>query len=302
MELRHLRYFVAVADELHFGRAAQRLFIAQPPLSQQIRQLEEELEVELFVRTSRKVALTEAGQAFLKEARAILAQVDHAKLLAQRTAKGEVGELSLGFTNSAAFELLPRLLSAYRECYPHIHVTLQELKRDEQVNALHTGRIQVGILRPMVASVELCSEIIQREPLLLVLPSKHPLVYKEQVSIHDLAQETFVMLPRYWGSTFYDQIISLCYSAGFSPEVAQEAAEIHTIVGLVAANIGISLVPASTQFLRSRGVVYRRLQDDTSEVEMALAWHRDDRSPVVQAFLNLAREEMSTYVPDYEIT
>ncbi len=302
MELRHLRYFVMVADELHFGRAAQRLFIAQPPLSQQIRQLEEELEVELFVRTSRKVALTEAGQAFLKEARAILTRVDQAKLLAQRTARGEVGELSLGFTNSAAFELLPRLLSAYRERYPHIHVTLQELRRDEQINALHTGRVQMAILRPMVTSVELSSEIIQREPLLLVLPSKHPLVHKEHVAIQDLAQETFVMLPRYWSSTFYDQIISLCYSAGFSPEVAQEAAEIHTIVGLVAANIGISLVPASTQFLRSRGVVYRRLQGDTSEVEMAIAWRRDDSSPAVKAFLNLAHEEMHTYTPDYEIS
>ena len=301
MELRHLRYFVTVADELHFGRAAQRLFMAQPPLSQQIRQLEEELEVELFVRTSRKVTLTEAGQAFLKEARSILAHVEKAKLLAQRTARGEVGEFSLGFTNSAAFELLPRLLSSYRERYPHIHVTLQEMKKDEQINALHTGQIQVGILRPMVTSIELFSEIIQREPLLLVLPGKHPLVQQEQVSIHDLAHETFVMLPRYWGSTFYDQIISLCYSAGFSPEVAQEAAEIHTIVGLVAANIGISLVPASTQFLRSRGIVYRRLQNDTSEVEMALAWRRDDRSPIVTAFLNLARQEMSSYIPDYDI-
>ncbi len=302
MELRHLRYFVTVAEELHFGRAAQRLFIAQPPLSQQIRQLEEELEVELFVRTSRKVSLTEAGQAFLKEAQAILARVDQAKLLAQRTARGEVGELSLGFTNSAAFELLPRLLSAYRERYPHIHVTLQELRRDEQINALHTGRVQMAIVRPTVTSVELSSEIIQREPLLLVLPSKHPLVQKEHVAIQDLARETFVMLPRYWSSTFYDQIISLCYSAGFSPEVTQEAAEIHTIVGLVAANIGISLVPASTQFLRSRGVVYRLLQGDTSEVEMVIAWRRDDFSPVVKAFLNLAHEEMNTYTPDYEIS
>ncbi|GAC1358140.1 MAG: LysR substrate-binding domain-containing protein [Ktedonobacteraceae bacterium] len=301
MELRHLRYFVAVADELHFGRAAQRLFMAQPPLSQQIRQLEEELEVELFARTSRKVELTDAGHAFLKEARSILAQVEQAKLLAQRTARGEVGELSLGFTNSAAFELLPRLLSAYRERYPHIHVTLQELKRDEQINALHAGRVQVGILRPMVTSAELSSEIIQREPLLLVLPVHHPLVQQEHIAMQDLAKETFVMLPRYWSSTFYDQIISLCYSAGFSPEVAQEAAEIHTIVGLVAANIGISLVPASTQFLRSRGVVYRHLQGDTSEIEMALAWRHDDRSPVVHAFINLAREEMRTYTPDYEI-
>jgi DNA-binding transcriptional LysR family regulator len=163
MELRHLRYFVAVAEELHFGRAAKRLYIAQPPLSQQIHQLEEELEVSLFKRTNRRVELTDAGQAFLGEAYKILAQVEQAKLLAQRTARGEVGKLALGFVSSAAFELLPRLLYAYREQYPQIHVSLHEMEKDQQIAALFSRQLQVGLLRPPVDSSELCSEIILRE-------------------------------------------------------------------------------------------------------------------------------------------
>src|SRR5437588_6687593 len=204
MELRHLRYFVAVAEELHFGHAAKRLYIAQPPLSQQIHQLEEELEVSLFKRTSRRVELTDAGQAFLDEAYKILAQVEQAKLLAQRTARGEVGKLALGFVSSAAFELLPRLLYAYREQYPQIHVSLHEMEKDQQIAALFSRQLQVGLLRPPVDSSELCSEIILREPLLLTLPYQHPLVSKAQVSIHDLVNETFVSQPRHWTLGLYD--------------------------------------------------------------------------------------------------
>jgi DNA-binding transcriptional LysR family regulator len=292
MELRHLRYFVAVAEELHFGRAAKRLYIAQPPLSQQIHQLEEELGVLLFKRTNRRIELTDAGQAFLDEAYKILAHVEQAKLLAQRTARGEIGKLALGFVSSAAFELLPRLLSAYREQHPQIHVSLHEMEKDEQIAALFAKQIQVGLLRPPVDSSELCSEIILREPLLLALPARHPLVSKAQTSIQDLANETFVLQPRHWTLGLYDRIMSLCYSAGFSPNVKQEAADTYLIIGLVAANMGISLVPASAQSLRSQGVVYRPLEGDTTQIEMAMVWRRDDHSPVVEAFLELARQEM----------
>ena len=292
MELRHLRYFVAVAEELHFGRAAKRLYIAQPPLSQQIQQLEEELGVSLFKRTNRRVELTDAGQAFLDEAYKILAHVEQAKLLVQRTARGEIGKLALGFVSSAAFELLPRLLSAYREQHPQIHVSLHEMEKDEQIAALFAKQIQVGLLRPTVDSAELCSEIILQEPLLLALPAQHPLVSKAQISIQDLANETFVLQPRHWTLGLYDRIMSLCHSAGFSPNVKQEAADTYLIIGLVAANMGISLVPASAQFLRSQGVVYRPLEGDITQIEMAMVWRRDDHSPVVEAFLELARQEM----------
>ena len=292
MELRHLRYFVAVAEELHFGRAAKRLYIAQPPLSQQIQQLEEELGVSLFKRTNRRVELTDAGQAFLDEAYKILAHVEQAKLLVQRTARGEIGKLALGFVSSAAFELLPRLLSAYREQHPQIHVSLHEMEKDEQIAALFAKQIQVGLLRPTVDSAELCSEIILQEPLLLALPAQHPLVSKAQISIQDLANETFVLQPRHWTLGLYDRIMSLCHSAGFSPNVKQEAADTYLIIGLVAANMGISLVPASAQFLRSQGVVYCPLEGDITQIEMAMVWRRDDHSPVVEAFLELARQEM----------
>ncbi len=292
MELRHLRYFVAVAEELHFGRAAKRLYIAQPPLSQQIQQLEEELGVSLFKRTNRSVELTNAGQAFLDEAYKILAHVEQAKLLALRTARGELGKLALGFVSSAAFELLPHLLSAYREQHPQIHVSLHEMEKDEQIAALFARQIQVGLLRPPVDSSELYSEIILREPLLLALPAQHPLVSKAQISILDLANETFVLQPRHWTLGLYDHVMNLCHLANFSPNVKQEAADTYLIIGLVAANMGISLVPASAQSLRSQGVVYRPLEGDITQIEMAMIWRRDDHSPVVEAFLELARQEM----------
>ena len=292
MELRHLRYFVAVAEELHFGRAAKRLYIAQPPLSLQIQQLEEELGVSLFKRTNRRVELTDAGQAFLDEAYKILAHVEQAKLLAQRAARGEIGKLALGFVSSAAFELLPHLLSAYREQHPQIHVSLHEMEKDEQIAALFARQIQVGLLRPPVDSSELYSEIILREPLLLALPAQHPLVSKAQISILDLANETFVLQPRHWTLGLYDHVMNLCHLANFSPNVKQEAADTYLIIGLVAANMGISLVPASAQSLRSQGVVYRPLEGDITQIEMAMIWRRDDHSPVVEAFLELARQEM----------
>jgi DNA-binding transcriptional LysR family regulator len=269
------------------------LYIAQPPLSQQIHQLEEELSVSLFKRTNRRVELTDAGQAFLDEAYKILAQVEQAKSLARRTARGEVGKLALGFVSSAAFELLPRLLYAYREQYPQIHVSLHEMEKDEQIAALFSRQIQVGLLRPAVNSSELCSETILREPLLLALPSRHPLVNKTQISIHDLVNETFVLQPRHWVLGLHDRVMNLCYSAGFSPNVKQEAADTYLLIGLVAANMGISLVPASAQSLRSHGVVYRHLEGDTTQIEMAMVWRRDDDSPAVEGFLELARQSIA---------
>lgn len=293
MELRHLRYFVAVAEELHFGRAAKRLIMAQPPLSQQIQQLEEELAVVLLTRTHRRVELTDAGQAFLVEAYKILDHVEQAKSLAQRTARGEIGKLAVGFVSSAAFELLPRLLATYHEMHPQIHISLHEMEKDEQIAALFAKQIQIGLSRPPIASAELCSEIILREPLLLALPLQHPLVGKAQITIQDLVNETFVLQPRHWTLGLYDHVMNLCHAAGFSPNVKQEAADTYLIVGLVATNMGISFMPASAQSLRSQGVIYRRLEGNTTQIEMAMVWRRDDCSPTVKAFLNLARQETS---------
>ncbi len=214
--------------------------------------------------------------------------------MAQRTARGEIGKLALGFVSSAAFELLPRLLYAYREQYPQIHVSLHEMEKDQQIAALFSKQIQIGLLRPPVDSSELCSEVILQDPLLLALPFRHPLVNKTQISIHDLVNETFVLQPRNWVLGLYEPVMRLCHAAGFSPNVKQEAADTYLLIGLVAANMGISFVPASAQSLRSQGVVYRHLEGDTTQIEMAMVWRRDDDTPVVEAFLNLARQEEAT--------
>lgn len=290
MELRHLRYFVAVAEELHFGRAAERLRMAQPPLSQQIKRLEEELGVELLRRTKRRVELTEAGEAFLREASLALSQVDVAAEAARRADRGETGTLSVGFVGSAAYEVLPEILKAFRERYPEVEVGLEELTTAQQVRALGEGRIEVGFVRPPVGEDGLEVETVLREPLVAVLPSDHPLSGQEDVSLGALAEEPFVMTPRRLGPSFYDRIVGACREAGFSPRVVQEAIQMQTIIGMVAAGIGVALVPASEGNLSRRGVVYKPIHDEGLEVELAMAWVPEAPSPTLRAFLRIVRE------------
>jgi DNA-binding transcriptional LysR family regulator len=290
MELRHLRYFVAVAEELHFGRAAERLHLAQPPLSRQIRQLEAELGVRLLERTKRRVQLTSAGQVFLREARDILAQVDHAADLARQAARGETGQLAVGFIGAASYSVLPVVLQAFRARFPQVALALQELTTAQQLAALREGRLQVGFVRPPVEDPRLAAETILREPLLVALPRAHRLAGRSAVALDALAREPFVLFPRPLGPGLYDQIMALCQRAGFAPRVTQEARQMQTITRLVGAGIGVSLVPSSVQNLRGFGVAYRPLADATPDVEMALAWRRDDPSEVLQRFLEVARE------------
>lgn len=289
MELRHLRYFVAVAEELHFGRAAAKLHIAQPSLSQQIRALEEELGFPLITRTNRRVQLTAAGSIFLAEARHILAYADQAVRLAQRAHRGEVGRLALGFVGSASYSILPTIVRAFRERYPDVELLLHQLTTTEQVEALHRRHIQLGLLRLPLADPELNLEPVFREPLVVALPAAHPLGNSECLSFQQLAGEPFILYPRRLGPGTYDQILRRCAEAGFSPQIVQEAVEMQTIVGLVAAGIGISLVPASIMSFTVPGIAYRALQDSPLEWELALAWRRDEQAPVVRAFLDTAR-------------
>jgi DNA-binding transcriptional LysR family regulator len=292
VELRHLEYFVAVAEELHFGRAAARLRIAQPPLSQQIRKLEEELEVQLFYRTKRHVQLTEVGEIFLEEARQTLAQAARAREMAQKASRGELGRLAIGFVGSAVSEALPLLLVRFRERFPDVELTLRELTTSQQIRALREGRIQIGLLRPPINDVTLSVETLLKEPLLVALPEQHLLAARRSLSVETLANERFIIFPRPQGPGLYDQIISLCQQAGFSPHIVQEAIQMQTILGLVAAGLGIALIPASARHLRSGEVVYCTLQPSVIHVEMALAWPKDAASPVLQAFLGVAREVM----------
>jgi DNA-binding transcriptional LysR family regulator len=290
MELRHLRYFIVVAEQLHFSRAAEILHIAQPPLSQQIQSLENELGVLLLIRTKRSVQLTPAGKAFLVEAKRAITQVERAITAAHQAHSGVLGQLDIGFVGTAIAETLPTILKAFRERYPLIETKLQNLVTTEQVQALREGQIQAGILHPPILDASLNLEIICREPLVVVLPADHSLAGQENIALAQLREETFVMYPRTWNPGTFDQIISLCQSAGFHMRLGQEALGWQSITSLVAASFGVSIVPASSQLLRNAGVAYRPLQGATPTFDLALAWLSGNDSPVLHNFLQIARE------------
>jgi DNA-binding transcriptional LysR family regulator len=290
MELRHLRYFLAVAEELHFGRAAARLHIAQPPLSQQIRQLEAELGYPLFLRTQRRVRITEAGAAFRDEARALLERLELAKAAAGRVARGEAGALAVGFVASATYALLPRLYRRFRERHPGVTLGLEEMSTAEQVEALRAGRIQVGLARPPVGDDTLHVETLAEEPLVAALPARHPLAARARLPLRALAHEPFVLFPRHPRPGWIDVVQEACRAAGFRPAVAQEVLELSTAVTLVAAGIGVSLVPASAQGLRLDGVAYRPLQAPAPRTTLVALRRPDELRPVVERFLAVTRE------------
>jgi DNA-binding transcriptional LysR family regulator len=291
MELRQLHYFLAVAEELNFGRAAQRLNIAQPPLSRQIRQLEQELGVQLFHRTSRRVELTEVGNVFLEEARRILKQVEQSIQVTQRASQGEIGRLSVAFEGSSAYDIIPTALKTYRERFPDVELVVLSMTTEKQVEALHDDRIQVGfVVPPLQGQVQdLFVEAVLQEPLVLALPEDHPLAAQSKVKVRSLANEAFIMGQRNSGCGLYDQVIAACRRAGFSPNVTQEVNEMQVLLGLVAADLGVAILSGSAKQFQRSGVVYRELQPASSEVALASAWRKDSQSSVLQAFLEVIR-------------
>lgn len=289
MELRHLRYFVILAEELHFGRAAEKLHISQPPLSMQIRALENELGVMLFNRTQRHVALTQAGHALLQEARQLLARVDQAILITRRAGRGEIGELAVGFISVADYNVLPLVLREFRRKYPLVNLTLREATTDAQVRDLLAGRLDVGFLLPPITEPALESVSILREPLIAALPEKHPLAKKPgKLALEKLKDEPFILFPRPNAPGLYDDIVSCCKTAGFSPRVEQEAIQMQTIISLVSAELGVALIPASLSNLRRTGVVYKALRHQSPLTEIHLAWRRGDELPALRVFVDLA--------------
>jgi DNA-binding transcriptional LysR family regulator len=289
MELRHLRYFLAVAEELHFGRAAARVQIAQPPLSQQIRQLEQELGVALFNRTKRRVELTPAGRAFLEHARQILAEAERAKRVAQRAGRGEIGRLAIGFASSADLDILPRVLRVWHERFPDVEIELHALLTSAQVDGLRRGRIQVGFVRLPMEETNLVVESIQREALVAALPDGHRLARRTRVRLAELASDTMILFPRHTAPGYYDVFISACRRAGFTPQLLHPGS-MQTNLGLVSAGLGVSLLPASIRNLRRAGVVYRPLAPPVPQVEMGMAHRRDEPSAVLPAFLETVRD------------
>jgi DNA-binding transcriptional LysR family regulator len=289
VELRTLRYFVTLAEELHFGRAAQRLSITQPPLSLAIRGLEEEIGVVLFARTRRQVALTTAGAALLAQARDILARTGAAVELARAADRGTIGQLAIGFMSASIYTLLPPVLREFAASHPGVRLELRELTLPQQATALRRRDIQVGFVRPPVMDAELTSEALFEEPLVVALPSGHPLASLKRIRARRLEGERFVMFQRAPGLVLHDLVLGFCLHHGFTPNVTQEASQSHAVVGLVSAGIGVALVPASAQEIRLRGVEFRRLAEASPAVGTALAWRRDDTSPVLEAFVQTAR-------------
>lgn len=291
MELRHLRYFRAVAEELHFGRAAERLHIAQPPLSQQIRALERELGVSLLTRSTRKVELTPAGAAYLDRAVAILDAVDDATELAQRVAGGSAGRLVIGCVGSATYSLLPALVRALREALPGVDVNVRgEMLAPAQITALVSGEIDLALLRPPVQHPAVQVETIRRDRLLVALPDGHRLAASTGVSIAELRGEEFIVHAGHGHSVMNSVVTALCAEAGFVPLVRHEVEETSTLVTLVAAGLGVAVVPEPTAALGVTGVRYRPLAGNRPVTVDLLAAHAARaHSPLVERVLEVLR-------------
>lgn len=292
MELRHLRYFVAVAEELNFTRAAERLHIGQPPLSHAIQMLEADVGARLFERTRRWVRMTEAGRLFLIDARAILAMSERAAETARQAGRGEAGELRIGFTFSTPLTpLFATVINRYRLQYPGVALRLHEMATLPQLDALGARTLDLGFVRPpdSVLPAAVMLSALREDRLVAVLPTSLALARKKTVAIEELKELPFVMYPAGAGTGIYPQIFRLCREAGFVPRVGQVAGEASTIIGLVAAGCGVSVLPASFDRIRMDGVRYRPLTGSAASTSLLLAQRKQESSPLVQAFVALAR-------------
>jgi len=292
-DLRQLRHFIAVAERLHFGRAAAALHISQPPLSRSVRDLEARLGVTLLARTRRKVELTPEGARFLEDARRLLAQFEHAVLEVGRMAAGG-GRLRLGFVSLADYGVLPRLLKAYKAARPGVALALREMLSPDQAAALAAGELDFGLLLPPVvppsAGADLEHIVIQRERFLAALPARHRLARRRgRVAMRELADEAFVMVPREIAPGLYDLIAELAARAGVTPRVAQEAIQMQTVVSLVSSGMGVAIVPSSVANLGRRGVAYREIADAHPRLDLWLAWRSGSLSAAAREFVQHAR-------------
>ncbi len=289
VELRQLRYFVAVAEELHFRRAAARLHISQPPLSQQIRQLEDELGCQLLARTRRRVELTPAGQAFLRDARQLLAELDGAVQAARRIDAGQTGRLRVNFVGSALLSIVPGIVQRFRATAPDVEIELHERPTVEQLRLVSAGVVDVGLVRPPIEELaEVRAEVVLRERSVAVLPAGHELAQLRRVSLQRLASVPLVLFPREQAPGFHDLLMSSMAALGAHPQVVQYAPEMLTIIGLVAAGIGASLAPASVTRLELEGVTYRPVTG-APHSELVAITRADNESPLVRAFMAHAR-------------
>jgi DNA-binding transcriptional LysR family regulator len=289
-DLRQLRQFIAVAEHLHFGRAAVALHISQPPLSRSIQALEALLGAKLLERSRRKVELTAAGRWYLDEARQVIERLERAgRSVAERSAGG-TGELRIGFVTIADYSVLPGLLSRFKAAQPGVSLALRELVTEAQLEALGAGDLDLGFVLPPLPAREVESVAVNREPLVVALPSRHPLARERgALSVRTLAEEPFVMVPANLARGLSDVVLALCARAGFAPRIAQEAVQMQTVVSLVSSGLGVAIVPASLLNLRRKGVVYRAVREPHPKIELRLAWRRESRSRLLDRFVQLAK-------------
>ncbi|WP_326659051.1 LysR family transcriptional regulator [Streptomyces canus] len=282
LPLPQLHAFVVLAEELHFGHAATRLGIAQPPLSQQIRRLEDKVGYALFSREPGRIALTPAGRELLPAARHALTDLADGLTAARQVGSGRAGRLRIGFAASVALTVLPGLLRTFRGRFPAVDLDIREMTTTPQLAALREGSIDIGLLRePPAHDAELGFETVLDEPFVAVLSASHPLATQRAVRVEQLANCPFVLLPRTVGPSLYDQITNLCIAAGFTPQVTQDAVEWQTVCALVETGLGVSLAPESIRRIRLKGVAFRRIEPNAARTRVAVAWRKSDSNPLV---------------------
>jgi DNA-binding transcriptional LysR family regulator len=291
LELRHLKYFVTVADELHFGRAAERLGISQPPLSQQIHTLELRLGAKLFERKGRGIVLSAAGIALLPRAKGILAQAERAAESVARSQRGELGELHLGLMSSGPFTfVIPRVLARFRERLPDVRLVIHELASSHQIEALEQGVIDIGVMRPEALPSTLGHIELFKDSLTAVMHASNPLAAtRGPIHISELANEDFIFYQRHLGVRLYDEVIALCTRAGFSPRILYEVRELPTIIGLISGGFGVAVLPGSVQRMMVENVVYRPVADMDAATAVWAIYRQDTTDPMVGAFLEIAQ-------------
>lgn len=286
MELRHLHYFVAVAEELHFRKAAEKLHIAQPALSKQVRALEAELDLQLLERDRRHVTLTEAGTAFLEEARAVIAQADGAKARAKAVSSGRTGYLNIGFIQPALADPLPFALRRFRKEYPDVLVRLSMTTNAQAIEAVTNRTLHLAFIRlPIETREEIHQELVFEQSVDILVPEGHPLAEREEIAITDIAQEDLILIDRAVEPTLHDYYIAVCNAAGFSPHVVHEVNSTWVAIGLVAAGLGVAFAPASAKSAPQQGVAYRPIAGDAARLSIGLIWNRGMRPAVLNNFL-----------------
>jgi DNA-binding transcriptional LysR family regulator len=295
VELRHLSSFIAVAEELHFGRAARRLQMAQPPLSQQIRQLEKELGVQLFERSTRSVRLTSAGEAFLKPVRTVLEDLDIAQRVAKAAGRGEYGRVTVGFAGASSHATLPRLTRAVRAAHPGIELVMRgQTYANRALAGVADGTLDLGFVRLPITQHGVEHRVIGEEELVCALPSDHPLARQSSITVADLADEPFVSFPARTGSSLRDVTLQTCEAAGHHPRIVQEAPDSYTILALVAMGVGVTLTLTSCMHIQQTGLVYRPLSGTPVVLQAAIAWRADNPSAALHSVLDVATEALPT--------